>query len=182
MATVFAAVAAAAASGGVGAGISSAVGGAVSAGAAGSALGGVATISNVLSAGSALAAIGQGFAARSQAKTQAAFARAQSEQELARGAAERRDLAREYAELSADQRVAQLANGLAPDIGTPANVARATAQTANRNLDVSRRNAANRSAMQRVRSRGLLAEGRAALLGGFTQAAGIGLDAYRLTG
>ena len=184
MATVFAAI---------GAGVSAAsasvaglftAGGTAAAGATGAAAAGssVATISQVLSAGSALAAIGQGFAANAQAKTEAAFARAEAVQEEAAGAARARDLAREYAELRSEQSVIQLGNGLNIGVGTPVNVAEATRNQAERNLSVTRENTRNRARMARLRGRGLLSEGRASLLGGFGKAAGIGLDAYQLTG
>lgn len=188
MATVFAAI---------GAGVSAAstavtglftAGGAAAAGAttaaAGAATAGsaITTLSQVLSAGSALAAIGQGFAANAQAKTQAAFANAEAMQEEAAGAGRARDLAKEYAELRSEQAVIQLGNGLDIGVGTPVNVAEATKKNAERNLSVTRENTRNRARMSRLRGRGLLQDGRAALLGGFGRAAGIGLDAYKLTG
>jgi hypothetical protein len=136
----------------------------------------------VLSAGSALAAIGQGVAASRAAKDQAAFARAQGLQEQAQGAAQARDLAREYAELTGEQKVIQLANGLDIGVGTPVNVAESTKRLAERNLDVTRSNADNRAAMSRLRARGLMSEARSSMLGGFGRAAQIGVDAYQLTG
>lgn len=182
MSTVFAAIGAgvAAASSAVG-GLFTAAGaaGATSAAAVGTS---AATISQVLSAGSALAAIGQGFAANSQAKTQAAFAQAEAAQEEAAGAGRARDLAREYAELRSEQSVIQLANGLDIGVGTPVNVAEATQKQADRNLSVTRENTRNRARMSRLRGRGLMSEGKASLMGGFGRAAGIGLDAYKLTG
>jgi len=187
MATVFAAIGAgvSAASASV-AGLFTAGGtaaaGATAAGGAAAAGSSIATISQVLSAGSALAAIGQGFAANAQAKTEAAFARAEAVQEEAAGAARARDLAREYAELRSEQSVIQLGNGLDIGVGTPVNVAEATRNQAERNLSVTRENTRNRARMARLRGRGLLSEGRASLLGGFGKAAGIGLDAYQLTG
>ncbi len=163
--------------GAAGAGASAAAG--AGAAAAGS---GVVTLSQMLSAGSALAAIGQGVAASRAAKDQAAFARVQGLQEQAQGAAQSRDLAREYAELTGEQKVIQLANGLDIGIGTPVNVAESTKRLAERNLDVTRSNADNRAAMSRLRSRGLMSEARSSMLAGFGRAAQIGVDAYQLTG
>lgn len=160
-------------------------GGAAAAGAtatASTAASGVLTLSKVLSAGSALAAIGQGFAAKNDAKVQAAFARTEAAQETAAGAVKARDLSKEYAELRSEQEVIQLANGLDLGTGTPMDIGRATQKVAERNISTTRENARNRSSAARIRSRGLMAEGRAALFGGFQKAAGIGLDAYQLTG
>ena len=140
------------------------------------------TLSQVLSAGSALAAIGQGFAASAAAKDQAAFAQVQGLQEEAQGAAKARDLSREYAELTGEQKVIQLANGLDIGVGTPVNVAQSTRRLAERNLDVTRQGADNRSAMSRLRSRGLMSEARSSVLGGFGRSAAIGADAFQLTG
>lgn len=140
------------------------------------------TLSQVLSAGSALAAIGQGFAASAAAKDQAAFAQVQGLQEEAQGAAKARDLSREYAELTGEQKVIQLANGLDIGVGTPVNVAQSTRRLAERNLDVTREGADNRSAMSRLRSRGLMSEARSSVLGGFGRSAAIGVDAFQLTG
>lgn len=181
MATVFAAI---------GAGVSSAasaVGGLFGTGASAASATGAAgatttTLSQVLSAGSALAAIGQGFAAKSNADTQAAFAETEAAQEKAAGAGRARDLAREHAELRSEQSVIQLANGLDIGVGTPVNVADATKRQAERNLSVTRENTRNRSRMARLRGRGLMSEGRSSLLGGFGKAAGIGLEAAQLTG
>jgi hypothetical protein len=142
----------------------------------------ISTISTVLSAGSALAAIGQGFAANNQAKTQAAFAETEAAQNEAAGAQQASDLAREYAALRSEQSVIQLANGLDIGVGTPVNVAEATSRQADRNLSVTRENTRNRSRMSRMRGRGLLSEGKAALVGGFGRSAAIGLDAMQLTG
>ena len=153
-----------------------------SATAAASAAGTAGTISNVLSAGSALAAIGQGFAARGAARDQAAFARAEEAQVKAAGAAEARDLAREYESLRSEQQVIQLANGLDIGTGTPADIGAATQRQADRNLDMTRQNASNRASMSRLRSRGLLSEGRSSLMAGFGSAAQTGLSAYQLTG
>ena len=143
---------------------------------------GAVTLSRVLSVGSALAAVGQGIAANRMAKTEAAFANAQAEQEAAQGAAARRDLAREYSELRSEQDAIMLANGLDIGVGTPVNVAEATRATAERNLDTSRRNTEYRVAAQRLRGRGLLAEGRASLLNAGVRAGTIMLDNYQLTG
>jgi hypothetical protein len=140
------------------------------------------TMSQVLSAGSALAAIGQGVAASRTARDEAAFARAQAHQEKAQGAAQARDLAREYAALVGEQKTIQLANGLDIGVGTPVSVAQSTKSLADRNLSVTRDNANNRAAMARLRSRGLMSEARSSLLGGFGRAAEVGLDAYQLTG
>jgi hypothetical protein len=175
----------AAATGAAAAGAATATGvGAAGAATAGAAATGAATVtlSQVLSAGSALAAIGQGFAANAQAKTQAAFARAEATQEEAAGAARTRDLAKEYAELRGEQTVIQLANGLDIGVGTPVNIADATRRQADRNVSVTRENTRNRSRMARLRSRGLLSEGKASLAAGFGKAAGIGADSFQLTG
>lgn len=143
---------------------------------------GIATLSRVFSVGSALAAVGQGIAANRQAKTEAAFANAQAEQEAAQGAVARRDLSREYAELRSEQDAIMLANGLDIGLGTPVNVTEATKRTADRNLDTSRRNTEYRVAATRMRGRGLLAEGRASLLNAGVRAGTIMLDNYQLTG
>jgi hypothetical protein len=183
MATVFAAIGASLAS--VGVGTAAAAGTAAATTAATGVLGtglSISTISTVLSAGSALAAIGQGFAANNQAKTQAAFAKTEASQNEAAGAQQASDLAREYAALRSEQSVIQLANGLDIGVGTPVNVAEATSRQADRNLSVTRENTRNRSRMSRLRGRGLLSEGKAALVGGFGRAGAIGLDAFQLTG
>ena len=156
--------------------------GAAAASTAATAGSGVVTLSKILSAGSALAAIGQGIMANQEAKTQAAFANAEAEQELAAGATRSRDLAKEYAELRSEQEVVQAANGLDLGTGTPGNIAESTARIADRNLEITRKNASYRAASARIRSRGLLSEGRAALLGGFQSAGNIMLDSYQLTG
>lgn len=139
-------------------------------------------LSTAFSIGSALMSIGQGIAANNQKKTEAAWARTEAEQELEKGAEQARDLSKEYAALRSEQDVIQLANGLDIGVGTPVNIAKSTARIAQRNLSKTRENARNRYRMARLRSRGLLAEGRASLLGGFGKAAGIGLDAVQLTG
>lgn len=189
MATVFAAIGTAVSS--ASAGVASFFGGAGAAGAgaasgaaagAGAAAGTATTISQVLSVGSALAAIGQGVAASRAAKDQAAFAEAQAVQEQAQGAAQARDLAREYAELTGEQKVIQLANGLDIGIGTPVNVAQSTQRQAERNLDTTRQNARNRASISRLRSRGLMSEARSSLVSGFGRAGQIGADAFQLTG
>lgn len=160
-----------------------AAGAAAGAGAGAAAAGsGVVSLSQVLSAGSALAAIGQGFAASKRLKQEAAFARAQAEQEEAVGAAKARDLAREYAELTGEQKVIQLANGLDIGVGTPVNVAESTKRLAERNLDTTRQTATNRAAMSRLRARGLMSEAKSSILAGFGSAAQIGLKSYQLTG
>lgn len=182
MATVFMAIGTAVSSAAASVGTMFAGAGAAGAGAAAAAGSGVVTLSQVLSAGSALAAIGQGVAASRAAKDQAAFARAQAVQEQAQGAAQSRDLAREYAELTGEQKVIQLANGLDIGVGTPVNVAESTKRLAERNLDVTRQNADNRAAMSRLRARGLMSEARSSMLAGFGRAAQIGVDAYQLTG
>lgn len=179
MATVFAAIGTAVSSAAASVGTMFAGAGAGAAAGAGS---GVVTLSQVLSAGSALAAIGQGVVASRAAKDQAAFARAQAVQEQAQGAAQARDLAREYAELTGEQKVIQLANGLDIGVGTPVNVAESTKRLAERNLDVTRQSADNRAAMSRLRARGLMSEARSSMLAGFGRAAQIGVDAYQLTG
>tara|TARA_R110000796_G_scaffold252630_1_gene389122 strand:- start:8926 stop:9489 length:564 start_codon:yes stop_codon:yes gene_type:complete len=187
MSTVFAAIGASLAAAGIG--TAAAAGTAAATTAAAAATTGVlgtglsiSTISTVLSAGSALAAIGQGFAANNQAKTQAAFAKMEASQNEAAGAQQASDLAREYAALRSEQSVIQLANGLDIGVGTPVNVAEATSRQADRNLSVTRENTRNRSRMSRLRGRGLLSEGKAALVGGFGRAGAIGLDAFQLTG
>jgi len=185
MATVFMAIgtAVSSAAASVGTLFAGAGGAGAAAGASAAAAGsGVVTLSQVLSAGSALAAIGQGVAASRAAKDQAAFARTQGLQEQAQGAAQARDLAREYAELTGEQKVIQLANGLDIGVGTPVNVAESTKRLAERNLDVTRQNADNRAAMSRLRARGLMSEARSSMLSAFGRAAQIGVDAYQLTG
>lgn len=143
---------------------------------------GAVTISQVFSAGSALAAIGQGIAARKQAGIQAEFAITEAEQERAAGEHERRSLARRFRELRGEQDVIRLANGLDIGVGTSVDISDATARLADRDIETVRQNYSNRSAAARLRSRGLLAEGRSAMLGGFGKAASIGADAYQLTG
>lgn len=175
MATVFTAVGAAVAKGAAAA--KGLFAGASAAGAAGAGTG-VLGISQALSAGSALAAIGQGVAASARARTQAEFAKAQAAQEKAQGASEARDFAREYRELISEQRVVQLANGLDIGVGTPVNIAESTKRQAERNLSMTRENARNRSAIARLRGRGLMAEGRASLIGGLGRAGQIGARAF----
>lgn len=182
MAAIFPAVGAAVSGLFAGGGAAAAGAGAAAATTAGTAASGVLTLSKVLSAGSALAAIGQGFMAKRDAEVQAKFAVAEAEQELAAGAVKSRDLSKEYAELRSEQEVIQLANGLDLGTGTPGNIAEATTKVADRNLEITRKNASYRSAGARLRSRGLMAEGRAAVFGGFQRAAGIGMDAFQLTG
>lgn len=168
-----------------GAAVSSMFGGgaaAAGAGAAASAGKGVVTLSRVLSAGSALASIGQGIAASNTAKANAAIASAQADQEEAAGASKARDLAREYRELTSEQRVIQLANGLDIGVGTPVSVRESSKRMAERNISTTRENAGNRAAISRLRSRGLMSEARASMMGGFGRAATIGLDSYQLTG
>ena len=150
--------------------------------AAATAVGGASALSTVFSIGSALASIGQGIAANSRAKTEAAFARTEAEQELQKGAEQSRDLAREHAALRSEQDVIQLANGLDIGVGTLVNIAQSTQRIAQRNLSKTRENARNRFRTARLRSRGLLSEGRASLLAGFGKAAAIGADAFQLTG
>lgn len=149
----------------------------------GAALGaGPAALSQTLSIGSALSSVGQGFAQRARLKTEAEFGKAEAAQELAAGASEARSFAREYAELTSDQTVAQLANGLDIGVGAPVSLRESTARQADRNISVARSNARNRSAMARLRSRGLLSEARQAMMGGLRQAGGTILDSYQLTG
>jgi hypothetical protein len=142
----------------------------------------VISLSQVLSAGSALAAIGQGVAASQTAKDQARFAEVEAAQNLAQGASQARDLARQYAELTGEQKVIQLANGLDIGVGTPVNVRESTAKLADRDLDNTRKNSSNRAAMSRLRSRGLMSEARSSLAAGFGGAAQIGANAFQLTG
>lgn len=181
-----AAIAAGAASAGAGAAAAGAgagiVGGAAAAGAgtaisAGAVAGGAAAAGGILGTGIAvgdilagasaigtvLTTVGEGAAARERAKTEAAFLRTQAEQEVAAGAEAARRAAREYREISAAQDVVFLANGLDIGVGTPVNVKEATRREADRNLDIMRTNVTNRAAARRLRSRGLLSEGRAAL-------------------
>lgn len=169
MATVIAAIGSLGAAGGAAAG-AAAVAGTAS------------TLSTVFSVGSALASIGGGIAANNRAKTEAAWARTEEEQEMEKGAEQARDLSREYAALRSEQDVIQLANGLDIGVGTPVNIAQATQRQATRNLETTRKTARQRSRMARVRSRGLLAEGRASLLGGIGGALATGLNATQLTG
>ncbi|MCK5644964.1 MAG: hypothetical protein KAJ19_29460, partial [Gammaproteobacteria bacterium] len=118
-------------------------------------------LSTAFSIGSALASIGSGIAASNQKKTEAAWARTEGEQELEKGAEQARDLSREYAALRSEQDVIQLANGLDIGVGTPVNIAKSTQRIAQQNLSKTRENARNRYRMSRLRSRGLMAEGRA---------------------
>lgn len=182
MATVFMAIGTAVSTAATSIGSFFGAGGAAAGAGAAASGSGVVTLSQVLSAGSALAAIGQGIAASGRMRDEAAFARAQAVQEEAQGAAKARDLAREYAELTGEQRVIQLANGLDIGVGTPVNIAESTKRLAERNLDVTRQTADNRAAMARLRARGLMSEARSSMLAGFGRAAQIGLDSYRLTG
>lgn len=141
----------------------------------------VLTLSKILSAGSALMAIGQGIAANNQAKAGAAFARAEAEEEDAAGATEAASLSREYAVLRGEQDVAMISNGVELGAGTQGDIAEATREHAERNIDITKRNARRRSDAARRRSRGLLAEGRAALYRGIGSAGNIALGAYRTT-
>lgn len=166
----------------IGSAITSAGGAGAAAAGAAAAGSGVVTLSNVLSAGSALAAIGQGMSQRNQLEAQAQFAQTQAAQEEAAGAQQARNLAREYAELRGEQQVIQLANGLDIGVGTPVSVGQSTARMADRNLDITRRNAGNRAAMSRLRARGLMSEARASMMQGFGSALSTGLNAYQLTG
>jgi len=159
-----------------------AIGSAAGLGSAAGASTAMTTISQVLSVGSALSAIGQGFAARDRARTEAAFARTEAAQEEARGASEARDLAREYAELRSEQETIQAANNIDIGIGTPINVRDATQRQADRNVSITRENARNRARMSRMRSRGLMSEGRSAVMSGFARAGQIGAEAMQLTG
>lgn len=183
MATVFTAIGTAVSSATAAAGSILTGAGTAAAGTGAAAAGtGAVTLSKVLSAGSALAAIGQGFAAKQSLEDQAAFAEAEAEQEEALGASKARDLAREYAELTGEQKVIQLANGLDIGVGTPVSVSESTKRFAQRNIDTTRKNADNRAAMARLRSRGLMTEAKNSLLAGFGSAGTIGADAYQLTG
>lgn len=139
-------------------------------------------VSGALSIGSALSAIGQGKAQATKLQTEAMFAMAQGEQEKALGAAKARDLAREYAELSGEQQVIQLANGLDIGVGTPVSVRESTKRLNERNLDVTRKTARNRAAMQRLRSRGLMSEAKASVLAGYGRAGNIAVDAIQTLG
>jgi len=173
MASVFAAIGTAVTTAGASLGIGAG---------AGAAAGGLTGLSQALSIGSVLASIGQGVATSKRLKREAGFARIEASEEIRAGASRAADLAREYASLRSEQTVIQLANGLDIGVGTPVSIARATERHARRNLSVTRENARNRSRMARLRSRGLLAESRAALAGGFVRAGQIGADAFALTG
>ncbi len=187
MASVFGAIAAVSSGVSAGAATVSAGGGLAAAGTA--ATGAGLTLTNVMTAGSALAAVGsgimsikQGYAQADQLKTEAAFAGAAAEQERAAGASQALDLAREYAALTSEQTVVQLANGLDVGTGTPVNIRESTKRQADRSIDTTRENARNRSAMQRLRQRGLMTEARAAISGGYGQALKTGFNAYQLLG
>jgi hypothetical protein len=140
------------------------------------------TLSTALSVASGLAAIGSGIAAMRRARTEAQFAEAQAAQEEANAASRAADIAREHEALRSEQTVIQLANGLDIGVGTPANVGESAKRAAERKISVTRENARNRSRLTRLRSRGLLAEGRASMLAGFGRAATIGVDALATTG
>lgn len=139
-------------------------------------------VSGALSIGMALSSINQGKAAESRLMAESAGAMAAAEQEEAAGAARARDLSREYAELTGEQAVVQLANGLDIGVGTPVSVRQSTKRLNEQNLDVTRRTASNRAAMQRLRSRGLMSEAKASLAGGYGRAAGVAVDAIQLLG
>lgn len=157
-------------------------GGAAAGGVTG-ALGGVAsTLSTVLSIGSALSAIGSGFAQANAKKDQAAQIAVQNAQSRAADAQKRASMAEEFADLVSDQQAVQLANGLNPGVGTPASVRKATTQFAERNLATSRENTRTRSQVARLQRRSLFRGANTAILGGFTQAAGIGADALQAVG
>jgi hypothetical protein len=173
MAVIFAAIGSAVAAGAGAAGIGA------GAAAAGSAAVG---ISQALSVGSALASIGQGIMTRNRLQTEAIFAKTEAAQEQAAGANRERDLAKEYAALRSEQQVVQLANGLDIGTGTPVSIADATRREADRNLSLNRSNTANRVSMARLRSRGLMSDANAALIGGVVGAAETGLNAFQLTG
>lgn len=140
------------------------------------------TLSKVISIGSALSSIAQGFAQSRALKEEAAFERAAAEKELARGASEGRSLSEEYLQLRGEQRVAQLASGLDIASGTAAAVGEREGRKADVNLETIYQNARDRAAVRRARARGLMSQAKGAMLGGIVGAGGTILDSYQLTG
>jgi cell division protein FtsL len=150
-------------------------GGAAGAGAGAAAATGALTITKVLGVVSALASVAGGIAQSKALKTQAQMELVRAEQEKAKGAAEARDLAKEYAELSSEQKVIQLANGLDIGSGTPMNISEATKRQADRNIDMTRENARNRAAIHRLQARALMQEANSAIIGGIAGGISAGL-------
>jgi pyruvate/2-oxoglutarate dehydrogenase complex dihydrolipoamide acyltransferase (E2) component len=143
---------------------------------AGAAAGGLSGLSTILTVGSAIGSIMQGVSqanaikaqAMSQAQQQmdmalgyeseAAQVAAQSAQEKARDAQTRAGMAEEYADLIAEQQAVQVANGLAPGVGSAADIQKATTMIAERNLNVSRENTANQAAIRRMQQRSMMSK------------------------
>lgn len=180
MAEAFIAIGAAIATGGASIGAMFGAGGAAAGGAA--AAGGISTLSTVLSTGSALMSIMGGIQQSKALKEAGHEANVQAEQTLAQGSQKRASLAEDYKRMSADQAAIQIANGLNPGVGTPASIAKATTEVAERNLSITRENTQNRYRMQRAKSRGLMSNARAAMLGGFIDAGTTMAGAYQRTG
>lgn len=134
------------------------------------AAGGATTLTKVLSVGSALASIGQGFAQSRELKKQAEHSRLQEQQIATEGAQRRASMAREYEELVGEQQAVVAASGLNPGVGNPATIREATTKTAERNLSVSRQNTDSRQRVQRSRTRSLLSQSRLARTSGFINA------------
>lgn len=154
------------------------------AGAGGAAAAGAAatSLSTALSIGTGIASIFSGVASFARARTANQFAQAEAAQEEAAGEQQARDYAREYAELRSEQQAIQLGNGLDISVGTPASIGEAGARRADRSVKTARQTARNRSSMARLRGRGLLAEGRASMLGGIVDAAGVAQEQLALVG
>ena len=140
------------------------------------------TISTVLSVGSALASIGSGFAQSAAAKDQARQLAVQTSQMKAGDSQKRASMAAEYADLVSEQTAIQIANGLNPNVGTPATVRGATREIAERNIATSRENTQNRTSVARMQQRSLMKSANTHVLGGVMQAANTGIDAYRAVG
>lgn len=140
------------------------------------------SLSTALSIGSALSSIAGGFMSAEAQKDQARQVGVQIAQQKAADSQKRASMAEEYAEIVADQTAVQLVNGLNPGVGTPATVRAATREFSERNLSVSRENTRNRAAAGRAQQRSLYKGANTALLGGFTQAAATGAQAYQAVG
>jgi hypothetical protein len=140
------------------------------------------TFSKVLTVGSALSSIAGGFSMAEAKKDQARQVGVQMAQERARDSQRRATIAEEYADMVADQKAVQIANGLNPNVGTPASVRGATRDIAERNLSISRENTRSRMAVARLRQRSLYRGANTAMLGGFTQAAGTYADGMQAWG
>ncbi len=74
------------------------------------------------------------------------------------------------------------ASGLQVGVGTSAAIQRSTAAVMDRNLAMTRANGGRTAAMSRMRSRGLLAQGRQAATQGVVEAGSTMLNSYTQTG